>query len=632
MVDDKKLNNMFLINAPAGSGKTTYIENEIFDLIAKFPNRKILAITFTNRAKDELKNRIDNKNVTIDTIHSFLSNFIKIYFSKSEVLNLYFDIYNKKIKEAIINATEESKQKYIDKYGKFDFETVKQNIKTIYYNEQPFSTYYYGGLSHKDIIIFARKMFENFPKLKKRLTDKYSYIFIDEYQDTFDDVLWLFYNSVLETNTQLILLGDKMQEIYENYEGTFNKNFDKFNQEKKLEINYRCSKKIVDVLNNLYNDKKYNQQTFYDEGNKPILLITNDFHDSILKYKNYMCLYLFNKERFEEINAKELYDAVCKISEYGYYKKNSVVDVLTKNSTDNPDKMFRILFCICKFAKLIQNKSYGDVIQFAKKNKDIFDYSLTDISFHNDKIVFYRKIMELIDQYESTEISIKEFCDYLIDEKFCNEDLFDFAYNNSEYDNMFEVPFLQFRNLNEHLEKPFISTQHGVKGEGYDKICFIAEESKNNPIVYMYDFFRLYCTKDINLTGFQEFYYDYNQELKKVDYKSLDNKDLFEPKKEEYLKMAKEIKEKYINNKYFSFFELDKYENFIKRKNVTNGKKCFKINKVKGALWAYKLFYVGCSRAKKELVVIVDSKKISDFEKVFKEKMKSIGFEILCDK
>ena len=53
------LNNMYLINAPAGSGKTTYIENTILDLTSKYPDRKILCITYTNRAKEELEHRID---------------------------------------------------------------------------------------------------------------------------------------------------------------------------------------------------------------------------------------------------------------------------------------------------------------------------------------------------------------------------------------------------------------------------------------------------------------------------------------------------------------------------------------------------------------------------------------------
>ena len=64
MADVKKLNNMFLVNAPAGSGKTTYIENTIINLLAQYPNRRILSITYTNRAKEELNSRINSKNVT----------------------------------------------------------------------------------------------------------------------------------------------------------------------------------------------------------------------------------------------------------------------------------------------------------------------------------------------------------------------------------------------------------------------------------------------------------------------------------------------------------------------------------------------------------------------------------------
>ena len=89
---------MFLVNAPAGSGKTTYIENTIINLLAQYPNRRILSITYTNRAKEELNSRINSKNVTVDTIHSFLSDFVGLYFSKPEVIDLYLQVFEKKIK------------------------------------------------------------------------------------------------------------------------------------------------------------------------------------------------------------------------------------------------------------------------------------------------------------------------------------------------------------------------------------------------------------------------------------------------------------------------------------------------------------------------------------------------------
>jgi DNA helicase-2/ATP-dependent DNA helicase PcrA len=58
----------------------------------------------------------------------------------------------------------------------------------------------------------------------------------------------------------------------------------------------------------------------------------------------------------------------------------------------------------------------------------------------------------------------------------------------------------------------------------------------------------------------------------------------------------------------------------------------FKPDIVNRILVAYKLFYVGCSRAIDELVVLVDQEKISLFEDKFKIKMKSIGFEIISVK
>ena len=72
-------------------------------------------------------------------------------------------------------------------------------------------------------------MFEKFEVLKKRLSSKYAYIFIDEYQDTSADVLYIFYQSVVNTKSKLYLLGDKMQEIYSNYDGSFNTILSRFN-------------------------------------------------------------------------------------------------------------------------------------------------------------------------------------------------------------------------------------------------------------------------------------------------------------------------------------------------------------------------------------------------------------------
>ena len=112
-------------------------------------------------------NRINSKNVTVDTIHSFLSDFVGLYFSKPEVIDLYLQVFEKKIKALIDNGEDDSKNaRYIDKFGKLDFETIKNNLHKVFYNEQSYSSYYYGGLSHDDMLLFCRKMFEKFEMLK----------------------------------------------------------------------------------------------------------------------------------------------------------------------------------------------------------------------------------------------------------------------------------------------------------------------------------------------------------------------------------------------------------------------------------------------------------------------------------
>lgn len=625
------VNNMFLINAPAGSGKTTYIENTIIDILAKHPNKKILSITYTNRAKEELQTRIDNQNVTIDTIHSFLSRFISLYFSKAEVVDLYLKVFEDKIM-ALINKGNDSAQnlRYIEKNGELNFNAIKQNLKKISYNEQPFSNYYYGGLSHDDLLHFTCKLFSQFKALQKRLSNKFAYIFIDEYQDTSTNVLDIFYHSIIGTDSQLYLLGDKMQEIYNNYDGLFNNHLANFNRDYNLTINYRCSPAIIEVLNKIYNDGEYYQSPYkYYESVLPrICLVDISSYDINVQYGDFLQLFLFNRKRFEQIGAGDLYNALSEMEEYKFPAKYTPVDVLTDNTNDNPDKLFRILFCICKFVEFFNQRAYGKSIRLAKHEKTIFNHSLTDIKFHNDKINFFKKMTDLKERYYSNKITISEFIDFLTVNEYCPDTIFQPFIESESYSDVINIPLAQFVKLYFYLIKPKISTQHGVKGEGHDRVCFVCENSSHTPITNMYDFFELFCSEDINLTDFLNFYYSYACDLESMDLTYLTPASVFKSKKDDYIKKAQYILEKYQYNKYFSFCQKKEYEIFLGNPTATNARTCFKLTKTKGVLWAYKLFYVGCSRAKKELVILVDKEKIDLFKDKFVSKMTSIGFDV----
>ena len=71
------------------------------------------------------------------------------------------------------------------------------------------------------------------------------------------------------------------------------------------------------------------------------------------------------------------------------------------------------------------------------------------------------------------------------------------------------------------------------------------------------------------------------------------------------------------------------YVDYLKKQTVGNAKKCFKNSTVYGVLSAYRLFYVGCSRARKNLTIIVDKSKISAFINEFTEKAKMVGFDVI---
>ena len=133
-------------------------------------------------------------------------------------------------------------------------------ITEIFYNESAFNSLYYGGLSHDDLIGFSKCIIDHFPIIRKRISQRYQHIFIDEYQDATADVLNIFCDAVAGTSSKLYLFGDRMQQIYMNYDGRFEERFPLFDVIK-MTTNYRSVTEIVDILNRLYHDPEFVQAT-----------------------------------------------------------------------------------------------------------------------------------------------------------------------------------------------------------------------------------------------------------------------------------------------------------------------------------------------------------------------------------
>ena len=106
-------------------------------------------------------------------------------------------------------------------------------------------------------------------------------------------------------------------------------------------------------------------------------------------------------------------------------------------------------------------------------------------------------------------------------------------------------------------------------------------------------------------------------------------------KKEDYamykdyiLQRVSAFSETYEENIYYRALIKADIQKFLGKEGVTNARACLKENLVYGALSAYKLFYVGCSRARKNLSVIIDKKDIQGFEERLVNKFKQCGFKV----
>ena len=652
-------NNFYNINAPAGSGKTYFISKTINGILNNEPFVKILCITYTNRASEVMQKRIISPNVEISTIHSFLNDFLKPFFSNDKIINFYFEIYKEEIKTTLDNSgklVEWYKERFsVD--GDVSEEIIKSNLK-IYYNERQSSFVLDGGLSHDDLLYFSFKLIERFPKIGFKLREMYNYIFIDEVQDTSTEVLRFFYNSARGSSTKVYFLGDKMQEIYNKYDGSFESEFGEFDSSlsQTFTTNYRSSKEIVDLLNHLYLSVSRVTQNSYigKKGQLPQLVFTDNIETYLSNnsevYEKFYKLRTVNRKRFKNINnsgesAEEIYTKYQEI--YPNNARISVMDVLVNSNYDeNPDELMSFLSLLFQVLSEYHNKNYGEMIRLLKNSKNnlsfgksisVFDSSILKIEFHQDKVKLKEKMdlfVKLLESKELLGIVIQE----LVANKVISDDFYKFIFlyaKNGDflYTDLFCSSIELFKLIDEYNRNPMVSTQHGVKGEGHKKILFVAENS-SNPGIKIYEFLnlftRFYTQNEFNFDSFQQFYYDFNHDILSLEEK-LEKKisKIKAEDREQYFDDFQNIYNKYLENEYFKFICLNQNTLQLREKTcLADMKIIFNNNTVRSILTAYKLFYVGCSRAEEELVVLINSSQI-DNVKEFKNCFKQIGFQIL---
>ena len=382
-----------LVIAGAGSGKTKVLTHKIAYLMQekKVLPWNILAITFTNKAANEMKERITGlvgesaKDIWMGTFHSICVRILRkhidqigydssfIIFDTSDQRSLVkkclkeLQIDDKQYSEKSVQAEiSNAKNEMLepDQYAfKVHGDFRREKIATIYelYQKRLKEN---NAIDFDDIINFTIKIFTEKPEIANYYSSKFRYVLVDEYQDTNKSQFTLV-KMLAEVNKNITVVGDNDQGIY-SFRGAdisnilnFEKDF-KNTKIIKLEQNYRCTGNILKAANAIIknNETKYEKKlwTQNDEGTLPTVYSADNEYDEAsfiveqisklkreenYKYSDFAILYRMNTQSraIEDILRREAI-AYKIVGGLKFYERKEIKDVisylrLAQNQADN---------------------------------------------------------------------------------------------------------------------------------------------------------------------------------------------------------------------------------------------------------------------------------------------------------
>lgn len=452
-----------LVIAGAGSGKTKVLTYKVAYLIQEKGVKpwNILAITFTNKAANEMKERVtalvgDQINdIWLGTFHSICVRILRRFIDrlgfdtsfvifdttdqKTLVKNCLKDlnIDNKMFTEkSVLNEISNAKNEMIepDEYEeKFGSNYRKKVIGNIYHLYQQ-RLKENNAIDFDDIINFTIKILQNNPDVIEYFSEKFKYILVDEYQDTNKSQFTLV--SLLASHYgNVTAVGDNDQSIY-SFRGADITNILNFERDFpgteiiKLEQNYRCTGNILKAANAVikHNDAKYEKKlwTENEEGTLPSIycgedeyqeasyIVTQINHlkrEEYFKNSDFAILYRMNSQSraIEDILRRE--DIPYKIiGGLKFYERKEVKDTisylrLVANQSDN-----------LSFQRIINEPKRGvgktsleKIDQISKENNISYYEVVKEADKYIPKIYeSTRQFVNTIEELKSLELSVSE--------------------------------------------------------------------------------------------------------------------------------------------------------------------------------------------------------------------------------
>lgn len=299
-----------LVTAGAGSGKTRLLTHRIAYMVKEkgiFPNQ-ILAITFTNKAANEMKERLGKmidgaENMWICTFHAMCSRILRreiglIGYTKS--FSIYGDTEKNRVIKRIIEAKEidinaetfawhisnaKNNLMSAEEYSKYIHDKKKCEIITKVYLEYENELFKANALDFDDLLVKTYKLFKENPDTLNFYQNKFKYIFVDEFQDT-NTAQYELVKLLAGDNKNIFAVGDEDQCIY-SWRGAQVENVKRFTKDFenckifKLEQNYRSTKNIINVANKVikFNHSRIDKNLWTNNDNGSEIEIKQTYND-----------------------------------------------------------------------------------------------------------------------------------------------------------------------------------------------------------------------------------------------------------------------------------------------------------------------------------------------------------------
>jgi DNA helicase-2/ATP-dependent DNA helicase PcrA len=342
-----------LVIAGAGSGKTRVLTYRIAHLLANgIPPYKILALTFTNKAAREMKDRIGRivgaesaSQLWMGTFHSIFAKILRYeaaYLGYESNFTIYDTADSKNLIKSIIKEKRLDEKAYKTGMILGRISRAKNNLITpksyqgnskfystdqahrIPYTGDIYATYMQrckiaGAMDFDDLLMNTNILLRDHKDVLTKYQDKFNFVLVDEYQDT-NFAQYLIIKKLAERHHNICVVGDDAQSIY-GFRGAKIENILNFQKDYpnlniyKLEHNYRSTKNIVNAAGSViaHNQKQLPKKVFTenDEGEKIKItraiteveeghLIANDIQEkrlsNQLKFSDFAILYRTNAQ------------------------------------------------------------------------------------------------------------------------------------------------------------------------------------------------------------------------------------------------------------------------------------------------------------------------------------------------